>query len=105
MSKINDIIRKYTDGEQGIEETNAALKEAGAGFFLQPDKQTITPDEVAQGDARNGFGMLFTGTGYPDKVRIEDMRIANGNVGGMEAYVEFNGKRYRVAEDGETLVE
>lgn len=105
MSKIADIIRAYTEGEKTIDDTNAALRDAGAGFSLQPDKQKITPDEVAQGDERNGFGMLDTGTGTLDKVEIKDMKIVNCNVGNMIAFVKFNGKLYGVAADGETLRE
>ena len=36
MSKITDIINKYTAGEATLEETNAALAEPGAGIHLEP---------------------------------------------------------------------
>lgn len=102
MSKITEIIRAYADGEKTIEETNAALRDAGAGFSLQPDKHEI---DVAQNGERSGFGMLDTGTGTLDKVEIKDMQLVNCNVGNMVAFVKFNEKLYRVAEDGKTLSE
>lgn len=105
MSKITEIIREYADGEKTVDEANAALRDAGAGFILQPDKQQITPEEIAQGDERSGFGMLDTGTGTLDKVEIKDMQLVNCDVGNMVAFVKFNGKLYRVAEDGKTLIE
>ena len=36
MSKITDIINKYTTGEATLEETNTALAELGAGVHLEP---------------------------------------------------------------------
>ena len=66
---IADILFKYTTGEATLEETNDALKEAEAGFNLEPGRNEITPDEMALttvGDTpeeANGFGLLDTGTG------------------------------------------
>lgn len=45
---ITDILFKYTTGEATLEETNEALKEAEAGFHLEPGKNEITPEEAAQ---------------------------------------------------------
>ena len=42
---IADILFKYTTGEATLEETNDALKEAEAGFNLEPGRNEITPDE------------------------------------------------------------
>lgn len=44
---IADILFKYTTGEATLEETNDALKEAEAGFNLEPGRNEITPDEMA----------------------------------------------------------
>lgn len=66
--KINDIIAKYTLGEATLEETNEALKAEKAGFHLDPHKNSLTPDEIVKGTA----GLLFTGTGTPDKVEIKN---------------------------------
>lgn len=63
---IADILFKYTTGEATLEETNDALKEAEAGFNLEPGRNEITPDEMALttvGDTpeeANGFGLLDT---------------------------------------------
>lgn len=40
---IADILFKYTTGEATLEETNDALKEAEAGFNLEPGRNEITP--------------------------------------------------------------
>ena len=47
MSKITDIINKYTAGEATLEETNAALAELGAGIHLEPGKHELTAEEIA----------------------------------------------------------
>ena len=41
MSKITDIINKYTTGEAALEETNAALAELDAGIHLEPGKHEL----------------------------------------------------------------
>ena len=98
MKKINDIIADYTNGKATLEETNAALKLAGASFHLDPQKNAIAPDEVGQ------YGLLDTGTGSYDKVKVENGRILGGGVGDMYALCLFNGKTYRVV-DGDRLEE
>lgn len=78
---ITDILFKYTTGEATLEETNEALKEAEAGFHLEPGKNEITPEEAAQTvtgetpEEVTGYGLLDTGTGsmestYRKKVRM-----------------------------------
>ena len=42
MSKLRDIIGKYTAGETTLEAANKALKDAGAGFHLNPRKNILT---------------------------------------------------------------
>ena len=37
---INEIINQYTNGEADLEQTNAALEEAGAGFQLAPREES-----------------------------------------------------------------
>mgnify|MGYP000644673775 CR=1 FL=1 len=39
MDTINKIIADYTNGKNPVEKTNAALKEAGAGFSLSAWKE------------------------------------------------------------------
>lgn len=94
---ITTIIRKYTTGEKTLEETNKALKEAKSGLRLDPQKNVITDAE------KTSFGLLDTGTGSLDKVKIKDGKLVNCNVGDMKAIVIFNGKTYNVKSDGVTL--
>ena len=94
---INEIIQDYTIGKTPLEETNAALKAAGAAFHLDPEKNTIAEDE------RDRYGLLDTGTGTLDKVEIQDMKLKNMDCGGMYALCIFQGKTYRVK--GRELVE
>lgn len=97
--KITDIIAKYTMGEDTLEETNEALKAEKAGFHLNPGKNSLTPDEIMKGTA----GLLFTGTGTPDKVEIKDGHLlyavntvmSDGKVN-MKAEVMVKGKMYEV---------
>ena len=81
---IADILFKYTTGEATLEETNDALKEAEAGFNLEPGRNEITPDEMALttvGDTpeeANGFGLLDTGTGSMEKVHVTNGKLDFG---------------------------
>ena len=105
MSKITDIIHEYAGGTKTLDEANEALREAGAGFSIKPDKQQITPEEMMQGDQRNGFGLLDTGTGSFDKVEVKDMQLVVHDASCAGGLFKFNGKWYSVAEDGKTLSE
>ena len=44
MSKVNEIMEKYTAGEKTLEETNEALKEAGVAEF---HLEHLTEEELA----------------------------------------------------------
>lgn len=88
-----EIILAYTAGEKTLEETNAALEANGAGYHLNPEKNTIHPDEVDR------FGLLDTGTGSLDKVEIKDGKVLGFDAGDMPAFVLFDGKTYRVHAD------
>ena len=109
---IADILFKYTTGEATLEETNDALKEAEAGFNLEPGRNEITPDEMALttvGDTpeeANGFGLLDTGTGSMEKVHVTngklDEAINQVNHDGttnMLAFVIIGPNRYEVKGD------
>ncbi len=89
---INEIIAKYTNGEADLETTNEALKKADAGFYLDPMKNKLTEEEIANCTA----GLLDTGTGSLDKVTIKDGHLTNCDCGEMIAYVLMNGKTYKV---------
>ena len=47
MSKITDIINKYTVGEATLEDTNTALAEMGSDIHLEPGKHELTAEEIA----------------------------------------------------------
>ena len=103
---INEILSKYTNGEKTLEETNAALKDAGAGFHLNPEKNVLTEDEIKNGTA----GLLDSGTGSLDKVQIVNGELkyavntvmADGTTN-EKAFVLMGGKTYEVF--GTKLVE
>ena len=42
MKDIETILRDYTSGETTLEETNAALADAGMGVKLDPERNTLT---------------------------------------------------------------
>lgn len=91
--EINDIIAEYTNGKNTLEYTNAALKEIGAPFHLDPAKNIIHPDEVGI------YGLLDTGTGTYEKVKVENGRILGGGVGKMYAMCLLGGKVYKVVNE------
>lgn len=83
---INEIINDYTSGKTPVEETNAALKAAGAGFHFEPGQNTLTAEEVAAthvgprpSDA-NGYGLMDSGTGTMDKVQVKKGKLLSGPV-------------------------
>ena len=94
-----EIIQKYTNGEQTLVETNVALAEIGAGFYLDINKHLLTEDEVKNGTA----GLLDTGTGTMDKVHIANGELVNCDCGDMYALVIVSGKTYEVK--GKKLIE
>lgn len=109
---INEILKDYTAGEADLEATNAALKEAGATYHLEPGRNEITDDnrrETIVGyypNQANGWGLLDTGTGTLDKVRVTSGRLDHAvnevqedNTTNMPAYVTICGKVYEVLGD------
>ena len=46
MSNLNEIMEKYTAGEITLEEANAQLAAAEAGFVLQSGKNALTEEEM-----------------------------------------------------------
>lgn len=91
--KSTDILRKYTNGQMSLQEANAALKECRAGLHLDPQRNYIHPGE------KDLYGLLDTGTGTLDKVRIRDGKLSNADCGEMPATCTYNGKLYRVHGD------
>ena len=102
MSKVNEIMEKYTAGEITAEEANAKLAAAEAGFHLEPGKNVLTEEEMRATtighfpDQANGFGLLDSGTGTLDKVRVKDGRLVNCDMGESYALLIIAGRTYRV---------
>jgi len=112
MKTINEILKDYTAGKEDLEATNAALKEAGAGYHLDPGKNELTEEdrrETTVGyypEQAHGWGLLETGTGSPDKVHIVGGRLDHtvnevlpDGTTNMAAYVTICGKVYAVLGD------
>lgn len=109
MKSVTEIISKYTSGEATLEETNEALQEAQTGYYLDPNKNTITEAEMRQTtvghfpDQANGWGMLDTGTGSMDKVQVKNGELVNMDCGNTYAILFIAGKQYEV--EGRKVVE
>lgn len=109
MSNVNEIMSKYTAGEITAEEANEQLHRQKAGFHLEPGKNVITEEEKRATtigyypDQTNGYGLLDTGTGTMDKVRVKDGRLVNCDMGESYALLIIAGRTYRVK--GTVLVE
>ena len=98
MNKINEIMTAYTSGKKSLEDTNAALKDAGAGFHLDPMHNKLTAEKIAA-----GYGLLDTGTGTLDVVQVRNGKLVNADVGESYALVWLKNKMYHVKPDGVTL--
>lgn len=98
MNKINEIMNAYTSGKKSLEDTNAALKEAGADFYIDPMHNKLTAEKIAA-----GYGLLDTGTGSLDVVQVKNGKLIDANVGDMYAIVWLKNNTYHVAKDGVTL--
>lgn len=115
-TNINEILQNYTTGEADLEKTNAALREAGAGYHLEPGQNEITEEDrmaTVVGyypSQASGWGLLDTGTGSMEKVKVTGGRLEHpvnqvqpdGSTN-MAAYVIICGKTYEVF--GDTLEE
>lgn len=108
MTNITEILNEYTNGTKTLEETNAALKEAGADFHLNPDKNALTEEEIKATIVSDdpagvtGFGLLDSGTGTMDKVQVKEGVMVNCDMGESYAIVLIGGKMFNV--DGAKLV-
>ena len=112
---VTEIILKYTAGEATMEETNAALKEAGSGLYLDPMKNVLTEEDKRATtigyypDQANGWGLLDTGTGSLDKIQVVNgktkypINTVVDSEANMLAYVLIAGHTYKVM--GDTLVD
>lgn len=109
MKTINEILQDYTSGKTPLAETNVALAEAKAGYYLVPGKNDLTEEEIRSTtigqypDMANGFGLLDTGTGSLDKVEIRSGKLVNCDLGIMPGMIIIAGRTYYI--DGDTLTE
>ena len=100
MSNI-DVIAKFNAGELTLEEANKKL----TGIKLLPGRNELTEAEQRATtvgyypDQANGWGLLDSGTGFMDKVKVENGRIVSGGMGEAEALCVIGGKVYKVADD------
>lgn len=115
FDQVIDIYKK--EGTEAAEDVNAALKKLGVGLHFEPGKQIITPEELmettvgAVAAKANGYGMLDTGTGYMDKVKVVNGKLVNGAINqvmpdgstNMNAVVYILDRKYVVK--GDTLVD
>ena len=109
---INEIINDYTSGKTPVEETNAALQAAGAGFSFRPGQNALTEEEIRSsvGGPRpqdaDGYGILDDGIG-PQKCQVRDGVLVGGAVNqvnadgstSMTAYVTIGGYTWEVYGD------
>ena len=63
-------------------------------MLTETDKRATTVGYYP--DQANGFGLLDTGTGSLDKVRVKDGRLVNCDCGEMYALLLIAGRRYEV---------
>ncbi len=97
MNNLTTILRAYTEGKATLEETNAKLAELGTDLRLDPARNVITEAELTT------HGLLDTGTGTLDKVRVTDGRldhavneVSESGTVNMPAWVYLDGKQYAV---------
>lgn len=88
---INEILSAYTHGEFTLEKANEELKNVGATFHIDPNKNALSKEEI-----KLGFGLLDTGTGYMDKALMVGGQLVHADCGDMVAYFIQNGTTYKV---------
>ena len=105
MMTLENVLRKYTLGEASKDETNDALQELSPPLRLDPDRNVITPEELAETrvgetpDEANGYGLMDHGVGCLEKVHVVDGRTVDVDMGQEAAYVYMAGKVYRLRGD------
>ena len=105
MKNLEEILHHYTRGDKPLNETNQALKELGSPLRLDPDRNVITQEEIAETrvgetpDEANGYGLMDHGVGCMEKVHVVDGRTVDVDMGQETAYVYIGGRRYRLLGD------
>ena len=101
------IIREYSSGRVTLEAANKALEAVGSPVRLDPEKNKLTAQELActfVGDTPDtvcGWGLMDSGTGTLDKVKIKDGQLVDCDMGEAFAMVFVGGDAYEVK--GKTL--
>ena len=101
----NEILNKYTTGEMTLPEATEALKEADSDLYLDPNRNVITPEELAETrvgmtpDEANGYGLMEHGAGSLEKVHVVGGRTVDVDMGQEAAYVYIAGHKYRLRGD------
>lgn len=102
--KLDQIMNDYTTGKKTVDDTNTALEQIGSDLRLNPEKNVLTPGELeltvvgAYPQQASGWGLMDTGTGSMDKVRVEH-GVLEHPVGQMHALVYICGRCYGVNND------
>ena len=105
MINLEEILKDYTRGDKPLDETNQELKELDCGLQLDPNRNVITPEELAETrvgetpDEANGWGLMDHGVGCMEKVHVVDGRTVDVDMGQETAYVYIGGRRYRLQGD------
>lgn len=111
MMTLENVLRKYTLGEASKDETNDALQELSSPLRLDPDRNVITPEELAETrvgetpDEANGYGLMDHGVGCLEKVCVVDGRTPDVDMDEEIAFVYIGGKCYRLRGDALTEME
>ncbi len=107
--KQTEIIRDYAAGRLTLEKANQALRASGASVTLRPEKNVLTEAEKRRTvvgyypEQASGFGLLDTGTGTLDKVRVRGGQLVDCDCGESYALVYVADRLYHVR--GKTLTE
>ena len=91
MTKLNEILRQYTTGKKTANEVNKELEKHGFNVRIDPDRCNLTAAQV-----KDGWGMLDTGTGTLDPVRMVNNELVGVDCGEMKALFFHDGKEYAV---------
>ena len=97
---LEEILLRYTRGEAGLDATNRALEAAGTGLTLDPARNALSAQELAETtvgdtpDQANGWGLMAHGFSTLEKVRVENGHTLNVDMGSELAYVFMGGKQY-----------
>ena len=105
MKNLEDILHDYTRGDKPLDETNQELKELDCGLQLDPARNLISAQELAEtrvGETpaeANGWGILDHGVGSLEKVHVVNGRTVDVDMGHEAAYVYIAGRKYRLRSD------